>query len=88
MLKRDYPGRLTREEWRALPRQTRNDLAKRAQSDFFGSFRFCANKLCRRARSCSGNDPNACVEKLWTQVRKKPKTLRKEYARIAALPAA
>jgi hypothetical protein len=81
-----YPGRLTAEEWRALPRDKRSELAKRAQCDLLGSFRFCTSKMCRRARSCSGDDPNACVTKLWQRERKKPKTLRNEYARIARLP--
>ncbi len=85
MLERDYPGRLTREEWRALPRQKRQELATRAQCDLLGSFRFCTNKMCRRARSCSG-EPNACREKLWRLVKKKPKTLREECARIGAMP--
>jgi hypothetical protein len=83
--KRDYPGRLTLDQWRALPREKRRDMAKRAQCDLLGSFRFCTNKKCRRARSCSG-DPDACQEKLWRQVKKKPKTFREEYARIGALP--
>jgi hypothetical protein len=86
VLKRDYPGRLTLEQWRALPRQERYDMAKRAQCDLLGSFRFCTNKTCRRVRSCSGSDPNACADKLWKRVKKKPKTLRSEYARIAAMP--
>ena len=86
MLKHDYPARLTRDEWRVLPREKRRDMATRAQCDLLGSFRFCTNKLCRRLRSCSGNDPHACVEQLWKRVKKKPKTLRKAYARIAAMP--
>jgi len=86
VLKRDYPGRLTREQWRALPSQQRDDMAKRAQCDLLGSFRFCTNKMCRRVRSCSGNDPTACAGKLWKRVKKKPKTLRSAYARIAAMP--
>ena len=44
MPKRSYPGRRTREQWRALPRKAREDLAKRAQCDLFGSFRHCRNK--------------------------------------------
>ena len=85
MLKSDYPGRLTREQWRALPRATRYDMTQRARCDLLGSFRFCSNKTCRRARSCSSGDPNACLERLWRLVKKKPKTLRQEYARIGAM---
>ncbi len=28
--------------------------------DLVGSFRFCAEKRCRRQRTCCGNDPMAC----------------------------
>jgi hypothetical protein len=84
LLERDYPGGLTLEERRALPREKRRDLAQRAQCDLLGSFRFCRNRVCQRARSCSG-DPNVCREKLWRLARKKPKSLRAEYARIGAL---
>jgi hypothetical protein len=51
MPKRKYPGCLTREEWRALPRARRHDLAMRAQYDVLGSFRFRTNKRCLRART-------------------------------------
>ena len=85
MLNREYPGRLTLEQWRALPRDKRCDMAKRAQCDLLGSFRFCLNKMCSRARSCSSDDPGACAEKLWQRLKKKPKTLRSGYARIGAM---
>jgi hypothetical protein len=80
-----YPGGLTLEQWRALPRDRRSDLVRRAQCDFLGSFRFCTNKACRRARSCASMDPNACVQRLWRLVKKKPKIWRAEYARIGRL---
>jgi hypothetical protein len=80
-----YPGGLTREQWRALPRDRRSDLARRAQCDFLGSIRFCTNKACRRARSCASKDPNACVQRLWPLVKKKPKIWRAAYARIGRL---
>ena len=86
MLKRDYPGRLTREEWRALSHEKRHELARRAQCDLLGSFRFCTNKRCRRARSCAAVDPGACAQRLWQQTAKRSKTVRGEYARLAALP--
>ena len=79
-----FPGGLTREQWRALPRERRFDLARRAQCDFLGSFRFCANKVCRRTRSCASQDPNACVQRLW-RLKKKPKIWRNEYARIGEM---
>jgi hypothetical protein len=49
MPKRSYPGRRTREQWRALPRKAREDFVKRAQCDLFGSFRHCRNKTLRNA---------------------------------------
>ena len=83
--KRDYPGRLTVEQWRALPREKRYEMARRAQSDLLGSFRYCTHKICRRTRTCSG-DANACAERLWKRVTTKPKTLRDAYAKIGELP--
>ena len=85
MPKRNYPGRMTHDEWRALPYAKRRELTKRAQSDLLGSFRFCTQKPCRRHRTCCGKDPYACAERLWQRTKKKPKTLRNEYARIGAL---
>jgi hypothetical protein len=82
MPKPKYPGRRTREQWRALPRKVRVDLAERAQCDLFGSFRHCRNKRCLRARTCSGDAPSACCEKLWRLTKKKPKTLRNEVHRL------
>ena len=84
MPKRNYPGRRTREEWQALPRAKRHDLARRGQCDVLGSFRLCTNKRCRRARTCSG-DPTACHLRLWHLQKKKPKTLRRRYDKFAAL---
>jgi hypothetical protein len=86
--KRDYPGRLTLDQWRALPSAKRHDLAMRAQCDVLGSFRYCTNKKCRRARSCSSGDPIACRQRLWNTVKKKPKTLRDICAKLAMLPQA
>jgi hypothetical protein len=85
MPKRSYPGRRTREQWQALPRKTREDLAKRAQCDLFGSFRHCRNKRCLRARTCCGDDPSVCYEKLWRLTKKKPKTLRNAVSRLHRL---
>lgn len=76
------PGGLTLAQWRKLPRLKRYDLVRRAQCDLLGSFRCCTNKMCKRARSCSGRDPDACKDRLWRRVKKKPKTLRDEFARI------
>ena len=86
MPEREFPGRLTGEQWRALSRKQRNDLAKRAQCALLGSFRFCTKKRCRRLRSCCGNDPNACEMNAWKLVGKRPKTLREAYARLGAMP--
>ena len=48
MGRRSYPGRLTFEEWQAVPFRKRLELIKRAQCDLLGSFRFRADKRCRR----------------------------------------
>jgi hypothetical protein len=82
MPKRIHPGRRTRDQWWALPRKAREDLATRAQCDLFGSFRHCRNKRCQRARTCCGGDPSACCEKLWRLTKKKPKTLRNAVYRL------
>jgi hypothetical protein len=83
MPQRNYPGRRTREQWQALPRAKRHDLARRGQCDVLGSFRLCTNKGCRRARTCSG-DSTACLQKLWLLQKKKPKTLRRRYDKFEA----
>jgi hypothetical protein len=80
-----YPGGLTHEQWRALPPDRRSDLVRRAQCDYLGSFRFCNNKACRRARSCASRDPSACVQRLWGLKKKKPKIWRAAYARLGAM---
>ena len=82
MGKRIYPGRLTLEEWQTVPFLKRLELIKRAQCDLFGSFRFCTDKRCRRARTCCGDGPYECHERLWRLVKPKPKTLRREYGRL------
>jgi hypothetical protein len=82
---RNFPGRLTLEEWLACPLQARIDLVWRAQCDLLGSFRFCANKRCRRARTCCGNDPEACRQRLWCLKKAKHKTLRQEWSRLERL---
>ena len=84
MAKLNYPGRLTREQWQALPRAKRHDLARRGQCDVLGSYRLSTNKRCRRARTCGG-DPTVCQQKLWLLQKKKPKTLRRRYDKFTAL---
>jgi hypothetical protein len=83
--KRSFPGRLTLEEWLALPFRERAPLVWRAQCDLLGSFRFCGKKQCRRARRCCAADPRGCQHRLWSRKKPKPKTLRKEYARLDRL---
>jgi hypothetical protein len=85
--KRSFPGRQTLEEWLAAPFHKRIDLVCRAQCDLLGSFRFCAKKPCRRARTCCGEDPQACHQRLWRRRKVKPKTLRAEWARLDDLKA-
>jgi len=82
---RSFPGRLTLEEWLARPLRARTDLVWRAQCDLLGSFRFCADKRCRRERTCCGDDPGACRQRLWCLGKVKHKTLRQEWSRLERL---
>jgi hypothetical protein len=52
---RDYPGRLTRDEYYALPGSQRWLYAMRAKSDLLELWRSCSKKPCRRARACQGD---------------------------------
>jgi len=83
--KRSFPGRLTLKEWLAVPFGKRVPLVWRAQCDLLGSFRFCTKKRCRRERTCCGDNPQACRQRLWRLTKPKPKTLRKEWARLDSL---
>jgi hypothetical protein len=83
--RRRFPGRLTREHWLRLPFGVRVPSIWRAQSDLLGSFRSCANKRCRRERACSGDDLEACRERLRRLKTVRPKTLRQEWARLDEL---
>ncbi len=56
MRKRTYPGRLTRQEWLALPSIERMVLARRAEADLLGMWRTCSKKPCRRAHGCLGDN--------------------------------
>ncbi|MGC1776674.1 MAG: hypothetical protein WBB34_01920 [Xanthobacteraceae bacterium] len=62
--KRNFPGGLTLEQWRATPTDTRLRLVRRAQCDLLGSFRFCANKRCKRACGCISDRPMECWERV------------------------
>ncbi len=62
--KRSFPGRLTLEEWFAMPWRSRIKLIWRAQADLLGSFRYCADKRCRRHRLCVSDDPEACWKRI------------------------
>jgi hypothetical protein len=84
-LTRSFPGRLTLEEWLARPWRARTQLVRRAQCDLLGSFRFCTNQRCRRERTCCGDDPEACLQRLWRLKKVKPKTLRNEWSRLERL---
>jgi hypothetical protein len=53
---RDYPGRLTRDEYYALPAARRWLHAMRAKSDLLELWRSCRKKPCRRARACRGDE--------------------------------
>jgi hypothetical protein len=83
--KRIYPGRRTLAEWRALPQRQRHAMAKAAQCDLMGLFQRCPKKLCRRARTCSG-DPIDCALNIRLPLAKKFRALRDTYFRIGAMP--
>ena len=83
--KRSFPGRLTLEQWLAIPFGVRVPLIWRAQCDLLGSFRSCANKRCCRERRCCSDKPDACRERLWRLKKARPKTLRREWARLDGL---
>ena len=85
--RRSFPGRLTLEEWLTVPHLRRVTLIWRAQNDLLGSFRSCANKRCRRERTCCGDDPQACYQRLSRLNKVRPKTLRAEWARLGRLTA-
>ena len=53
---RDYPGRLTKDEYYALPTARRWLLAMRAKSDLLELWRTCDRKSCRRAQACLGDE--------------------------------
>jgi hypothetical protein len=56
-----------------------------AQCDLLGSFRFCAANPCRRARTCCGDDPEACRRQLRRLKKMMPKIVRNEWARLDRL---
>ena len=83
--RRSFPGRLTLEEWLAMPWGKRIALIWRAQADLLGSFRHCTDKSCRRHRMCVSDDPEACRKRLSRLKKVMPKTLRNEWARLDRL---
>ena len=82
---RSFPGGLTLEEWLTRPFLARLHLIWRAQCDLLGSFRFCADTRCRRHRTCAGDDPEACRQRLWRLKKVMPKTLWHEWSRLEHL---
>jgi len=66
---RSFPGRLTLEEWLALPDLGRRDMIHRAQCEVLHCHRLCADKECRRHRACCGDDSTACERRLRRQLR-------------------
>ena len=91
MTKRSFPGRVTLEEWLALPWRARMKSIGRAQADLIGSFRYCADKRCRRHRMCVSDDPETCWKKIQRQRRGTrirmvmPKTMNREWYRLTQL---
>jgi hypothetical protein len=66
---------------------TGDSRAWRAQAALLGSFRFCANKRCRRHRLCCSDEPEVCRKRVWRIKKVVPKTLWNEWARINRLTA-
>jgi hypothetical protein len=82
---RSFPGRMTLDEWLVLPYQRQLDLARRAQCELLNCHRLCARKQCKRHRTCCGDDAMACERRLWQLPKTRPKTLRRESARLEKL---
>ena len=89
--KRSFPGRLTVEQWLEIPWRSRIKLIWRAQADLLGSFRYCADKRCRRHRLCVSDDPEMCWKKI-QRIRRgsrrtmvMPKTMYREWDRLNQL---
>lgn len=53
---RDYPGRLTKDEYYALPTPRRWLYAMRAKSDLLELWRTCSKKPCRKHHTCQGDE--------------------------------
>jgi hypothetical protein len=82
---RSFPGRLTLEDWLALPSLGRRDMVDRAACELLQCHRLCAGKQCRRHRTCCGDDAAACKEQLWQRTTRRPMTLRRELSRLGYL---
>ena len=82
---RSFPGRMTLDEWLVLPYRRQLDLARRAQCELLNCHRLCANKQCKRHRTCCGDDAMACERRLWQLPKTRPKRLRRESARLEKL---
>jgi hypothetical protein len=76
---------MTLDEWLVLPYRRQLDLARRAQCELLDCHRLCANKQCKRHRTCCGDDAMACERRLWLLPKTRPKTLRRESARLEKL---
>ena len=85
MRTRDYPGRLTHEQWRALTLNERCALAARAQCDLLELWRGCTKKACRRARTCSG-DAERCRSRPWLADLRSPNLGRPDFKPAFELP--
>jgi hypothetical protein len=79
---RSFPGRLTLEEWSALPHLGRRDMIHRAECELLHCHRLCASKVCHRHRACCADDALECERSLWQRALLHPRTLRRELARL------
>jgi hypothetical protein len=82
---RSFPGRLTLEDWRALPGFARRDMIHRAECELLHCHALCAGKQCRRHRTCCADDAIECERSLWQRALPNPRPLRRELARLYSL---
>jgi hypothetical protein len=80
-----FPGQMTLEEWLALPDIGRRDMISRAACTLLECERFCTNGMCRRHRSCCGDDAMECELRLWRLPRLRLKALQRELYRLEHL---
>jgi hypothetical protein len=82
---RSFPGRLTLDEWIALPDLGRREMIHRAVCTLLECERFCTNRMCQRHRSCCGDDAAECERRLRRLPRPRLMALQAELGRLEDL---